>query len=173
MNKDDKERFWDKVDTGDESECWNWQAAINSDGYGQIYFKVEEIAEDESERYGRMFRAHRISWKINEGEIPDGKKVLHTCDNKKCVNPNHLYIGTAKDNSDDREERLEMNHPKGEDHECSKLSRGDVVEIKQTLESGEYESLREIAEGYPVSSTTISLIKRGEKWSHVQTGVEA
>ena len=83
------ERFLDKIEK--TSSCWNWLASKDRDGYGRI--KIS----------GRTFQAHRASWDIHNGSIPEGMSVLHHCDNPSCVNPFHLFLGTALDNVRDRD----------------------------------------------------------------------
>lgn len=88
------ERFWPKVSVRSEDECWEWAGGKTSLGYGCFYWSP-----------GKCENAQRSSWKIHYGDIPLGKSVLHKCDNKGCVNPNHLYLGTASDNMTDRVRR--------------------------------------------------------------------
>lgn len=83
-------RFWSKVAVTDDHLCWNWRACIGGNGYGQ--FKVNRYA----------LGAHVVSYLIIKGNIPKGKHVCHTCDNTKCCNPNHLWLGTIKDNAQDK-----------------------------------------------------------------------
>jgi hypothetical protein len=81
------QRFWDKVDKS--GDCWLWTASKTHQGYG--YFRFD----------GTMRKAHRMSWLLANGEIPDEMFVCHTCDNPSCVNPEHLWLGNNQDNMDD------------------------------------------------------------------------
>ena len=91
------DRFWSKVDIKGPDECWEWKAYISTKGYGRIY------------AHNKVEGAHRIAWELTNGPIPSNKLVLHKCDNRKCVNPNHLYLGTHSDNICDAVERKRGN----------------------------------------------------------------
>lgn len=146
-----EKRFWDKVKKTEG--CWLWSARKTKDGYGQI--KIEGVAK----------LAHRISYLLNRGEISDGLLVCHSCDNPSCVRPDHLFLGTALDNTQDR---IMKGRPGnvvsgvGREH---KLTDVQIVEIREHLKRGS--SQRCIAKQYGVSQPLISYIKNLKKWDHV------
>lgn len=140
-------RFWKKVDkTGD---CWEWTAYTTDRGYG--YF-----------RHDGGTRAHRYSWVLHNGPIPDGQCVLHRCDNPGCVNPEHLFLGTWADNNADRAAKGRNACRVGEKHHLAKLTDDQAREIKYS--DG---SCRELSRQYGVSPGLVSMIKNGRRWSHI------
>lgn len=151
-------RFFSKVNKTEN--CWEWTAGLTRDGYG----KITEA--------GRSERAHRLSFVIHKGSIPSGMLVCHSCDNRKCVNPEHLFLGTIQDNNKDmcsknRQAKglsngaATMPHRirRGEANGRSVLTVSEVEQIRAT--TGKH---RDLAEIYGVSKTLIGNIKRGEAW---------
>lgn len=96
FNEEFLDRFWSKVFYSIDG-CWYWIGALNHDGYGQLSIKRE------------VFRAHRLSYSIHKGDL-EGKQVLHSCDNPACVNPDHLRLGTQRDNMGDMALRNRSSH---------------------------------------------------------------
>lgn len=141
------ERFWSKVDKNGANGCWNWTASCVQDGYGA--FRID----------GTTVRAHRFSLEIAIGRpIAEGLQALHRCkQNRKCVNPAHLYEGTKQDNVDDM----------GRDGtRCSKLNDDSIREIRIMYGLGF--THRELGKMYGVTHRTIGHILIGESWKHVQ-----
>lgn len=147
------------------SDCVNWAGYVSKNGYGYTYAS------------GHSRLAHRVAFELSKGPIPPGMCVCHSCDNRQCVNPNHLFIGTYKDNSQDAVKKgriaagerhgthtKPMTIPRGERRAFAKLTWEDIVEIKRALGTAKQS---EIAARYGVAQTTISKIARGVKWSHV------
>ncbi len=144
------ERFWPKVNIGPQDQCWEWQAAMGTDGYGRL---------------GHNMRTHRLAWELTYGAIPDGLWVLHHCDNRACVNPDHLFLGTALDNTRDmiaKGRQKIVPGLKGERNPTSKLTLEQVREIRERYARGENQ--RALGREFGVSKSLIGNIVRGEAW---------
>lgn len=89
MQQQDVERFWSNASDQPGADCWEWQGIRTVKGYGRFYY------------YYRNLRAHRVAYELRRGPIPRGLMVLHACDNPPCINPDHLFLGTAWDNAND------------------------------------------------------------------------
>lgn len=146
-----KTRFWTYVNKLSEDECWPWTGGLNSSGYGRINL---------GERGAGVERAHRVSWTIQNGYIKDGLCVLHKCDNPKCVNPSHLFLGTKGDNYADMRKKGRAKNPPthiGDAHPNAKLTSEQISQIRLMNKSA-----LELASIYNVSRKTIYSILRGD-----------
>lgn len=154
--QDPKSILYRKIAIDDETGCWNWTGAKRPKGYGQF----TSVA-----LFGRKFgmAASRASWIIHNGPIADDILVCHKCDNPSCVNPSHLFLGTAGDNSRDMVEKGRSY--KGERHWKSKLSADKAFEIRWLRASGW--KIKAIAEKYGVTTSGIDMILAGVNWRPV------
>lgn len=141
----------------EEDGCWMFLGPWNSFGYGHLSYD------------GQIFRAHRISYELHCGPVPEGKMVLHKCDHRYCVNPEHLFIGTAQDNVTDmvNKSRDIFGENFGENNGQAKLTEDEVLQIKRLLASG-YHSQSEIGDMFGVSRGAVKQIKTGKTWRHLQ-----
>jgi len=146
-------RFWDKVQLSEG--CWTWTGATTGHGYG-VLSKGRDVEG--------LISAHRLAYKITYGPIPCGMNVCHKCDNPRCVRPDHLFLGTQKDNVLDMINKGRQRYKVcyGEDHGCAKLTTTQVIEIRDELKNGTRQV--DLAARYSVTQATISHIKLGKKW---------
>jgi hypothetical protein len=152
--------------------CWEWTGSRNANGYGQFQMKTA----------GRWapWLAHRVSYWLEKGDVPDGMCVCHSCDNRACVRPDHLWLGTVADNNRDMSHKgrvrtgVGMEHPsrkhpeslpRGEDHVFAKLNDASVREIRSRRDAGEDALM--VARMYGVSRTVIYKIHNRQMWAHV------
>jgi len=145
------ERFLGYVQrTDDVDSCWLWTASMRG-GYGRI------------KHHGRDIGAHRVAWALTYGTIPDGFSILHRCDNRRCVNPAHLVLGTQRDNIQDMiaKDRLGRGF-RGGQYPHAILTSEDVREIRRSPDTG-----RALAKRLGVSPSTISDVRRRRHWTHV------
>lgn len=152
MKKPLADRFWSKVNILSVDECWEWTGGIFNTGYGCFH------STDNS-----LILAHRQSWILANGKIPNGICVLHGCDNPICVNPAHLFLGTRSDNSADKVSKNRQ--AKGESVGNAKLTATQVTRIRHHYKCGK--SQKSIARLFGVSSRTIRGVVRHETWKHV------
>jgi len=121
-------------------------------------------------RNGKPESISRYVWRKEKGEIPEGLFVCHTCDNKRCINPDHLFLGTPKDNMEDKIKKGRSVYVCGEMNGSHKLSNTDVLKIKESLKTNK--NCSEIARRFGVSPRTINDIKRRESWGWLTLGEE-
>jgi hypothetical protein len=148
----DEERFWSKVDIKGENECWEYKGYITQSGYGQFRLK------------GKGVRAHRFAYELTKGTIPEGACICHTCDNRPCCNPKHLWKGNPKENTEDR-----INKGRtlcGENNGRSKFTEDDIISMKRLYQSGF--TVGYIASRFGVGHGHISNILSGRQWKGVK-----
>lgn len=147
--------FWSKVDKRGDDECWNWMGSKDTKGYGKFHSR-----ENGKNIYPG---AHRVAYTLTCGKIPSGMFICHHCDNPLCCNPNHLFLGTRKDNIDDMMRKGRGKWMKGEENPNSKLTEKDVDNIFKFRKLGE--STIEISWRFGVSQATISAILSGKAYN--------
>jgi hypothetical protein len=145
-----RERFDSKWTPDQDKGCWLWTASVRGT-YGQIGHR------------GKPRQAHRVAYELYCGEIPEGLVVTHRCDNRLCVNPEHLQVGTQQDNIRDAwsKGRAKPSGVSGESHGSSKLSAEDVRSIRRCQTPAKV-----LAEVLDVSESTIYRVRRGATWKH-------
>lgn len=150
--------FWNRVDKAlglgfslEYPNCWEWQGTLDIGGYG--IFIMDH----------KRYQAHKLSYIVNIGNVNTGLLVLHHCDNRKCVNPEHLWLGTNKDNSDDKVQKKRHSH--GETSKSAKLKIFQVLEIRKSLEEGQ--TITQLALKYKVTVWTIYNIKYKRRWKSI------
>lgn len=151
------ERFWPKVKKTDG--CWIWTGATTYGGYGVI---------NSGGRNGKIIRAHRLSWILHHGPLADNIDICHTCDNPPCVNPAHLFTGTAKTNAADMlsKGRARGGAPRGEQHPQTKFTNEQILSLRTSYATGEI-SIRALARQYGVDKKSIQQIVRRRTWTHI------
>ena len=176
-------KFWSNVPTTDSMSCWDWSGARFLNGYGKIYI------------CGKTRKAHRVSYFLAKGFMPHPSEyVCHHCDNPSCVNPSHLFMGRAQDNSDDMvrkqrqacgERHMSRTHPEklrrgsnhcwtgsdhsiGEKNPSAKITESQVRLIRHKYGKGGVVRIVDLAIEFGVSFSLISQIIRREVWSHIE-----
>jgi hypothetical protein len=139
-------RFWSRVDRS--GDCWTWQGRRLRDGYGALTL------------HGQHWLAHRFSWQLHYGPIPDGQWVLHHCDVPPCLRPEHLFLGTQPENVRDMDAKGRRRSARGELSPAAKLTRVQVRDIRCRYAEG-WISSRALAAQYGVSAVQIRHIASG------------
>ena len=151
--------FWSRVAVvADSTSCWEWQGARNYAGYGVVNWR------------NRQVRCHRLAYMLAHGEIPQGLKVCHRCDNRACCNPSHLWLGTDADNIHDRDRKgrhgarrfpERMSRGRGESSRFAKITDAAVEAIRTSYIPGQTRQI-DLAMRFDISRTQVGRIVRGE-----------
>jgi hypothetical protein len=149
--QDEKLEFY--IKKNDLTNCWEWLRNTNNKNYGMICHK------------GKMRLAHRVFYEKYKNEIPRGMNVCHSCDNSKCCNPEHLFLGTQADNVHDMENKKRDNKSKGEKHFKAKISKKEVMEVRKKFNEGT--TIREVYHLFNYSYQTIYYICINKTWKHL------
>lgn len=153
---DYKAHFWSNVDIRPDPEaCWEWKLSrnIRRGGYGTFYVSCKPM------------RAHRAAYQFTFGEIPSGLVVLHKCDNPPCCNPNHLSLGTLKDNSLDCIAKGRHKTLPGSRNHQARFTEADVIEMRRLFSNGI--SMAQIARQFDTNASRLHQIVYRKEWKHV------
>lgn len=151
-----EQRFWSRVWKPTKDGCWIWKGTIMGLGYGSLHINRGDAHRIE-------MRAHRLSWKIHYGEVPDDLLVLHKCDVRNCVNPRHLFLGTYQDNQSDMVEKGRSAH--GEGHSNVKLTEDEVLEIRYLAKTDQC-TQKMLAKMFNIGQRMISHIINYDHWNY-------
>ncbi|HZR41989.1 MAG TPA: HNH endonuclease [Ktedonobacteraceae bacterium] len=151
-------RFWCRVAKAGPDECWLWTGGKYRDGYGRVALS-----------HTKWGHAHRIAYQLVYGAIPDGLLVCHSCDNRLCVNPSHLWLGTQADNMRDMAKKGRASKKKVYNLGGKvKLTAEQVKAIRTRATNGmDWKTRGEVAKQYGVSISTITRVVNGTTWPHV------
>jgi hypothetical protein len=138
-----------------DDDCWGWSGRLERDGYARIKWD------------GKMYMAHRVSWEVHKGPIPEGLDILHTCDERWCCNPDHLFPGTTQDNTADMWRKGRAAPQDGENNGYAQLNRDEVRQIRRLLAEGRH-TQEEIGRMFWVGRGAVKSIKRGETWAWLE-----
>lgn len=151
---DKSKTFWLRVDMLEPHQCWCWKLGRKSGKSGYGIFRWD----------GADTTASRVAWELVNGQIPDGLVVCHKCDTPSCCNPNHLFLGTTKDNKWDSV--VKRRHAHGETNGRAKLTKWDILMVRHWYDTGQF-TIAELAKGLKVGSSTIYRVVYRTHWLHI------
>jgi HNH endonuclease len=143
-------------DTGYSTPCWVWNGKPRSTGYGAIGYDGK----------GHREFAHRVSWMLHYGPIPPSAMVLHKCDVRSCVRPDHLFLGSGRDNAMDKEAKGRGNHPRGSLTHNAVITECDALAMRTKYATGKVTML-ELSREYGMSHSGMEAVLTGRTWAHV------
>jgi hypothetical protein len=146
------ERFYSKIKKKPRTGCWEWQACTDPAGYGQFYYK------------GKVLPAHKVSYMIHKEEVEKGLVLLHSCDNRRCCNPDHLTPGTQAENLADMVAKGRS--CRGSKHHASKMTAAKVRNLREKYNKG-IKNRTELARYYGIGYTAVVKITNKETWKHI------
>lgn len=152
--KSANEMFLDRFVALSKNDCWEWEGFKTKEGYGRFEWK------------GKRYNAARFSYEYYLGKFDENLFVCHKCDNPPCINPEHLFLGTHKENMHDRDVKKRNFIPTGEKNPKAILNEDNVIEIRKLLDSGH--SLNELSALFKVSKDAIHNIKTKKTWGHIK-----
>lgn len=150
------ERLIERIEFDPNGGCWLWSGSPTPGGYSQVQVGTRRGQQ-------RPHSGHRISYEHFKGPVPEGMVVRHKCDVRLCVNPDHLEIGTRRDNVQDAKDR--GRHAKGEDFRRAKLNERSVKEIRLRYAAGETQPA--LAKEFGVTQSAVNAVCQRKTWAHV------
>lgn len=150
--------IWKYIDKSNDNQCWDWLGCIHNSGYGMFMVNY------------KPYLSHRLIYEMTYGNITDNLLVCHKCDNRKCCNPLHLFLGTAHDNTVDMVNKNRCNSPIGQRNGMNKLNNNEIKEIRLLYTSNNY-TQKILSEIYSVSQSNISLIVNSKRWKHINNKI--
>lgn len=157
------EAFWRGVAKAGQDDCWLWKKCVNRGGYGVAWWPERQ----------RTMIAHRMAWIVATGIEPGGLDVCHHCDNRRCCNPGHLFLGTRKENMADCVKKGRNFIAAGRLAGRVKLTEAQVMDVRAWKSEGSAMSLRAYARSLGVTHSTLQAIRSGRNWKHLPAEVKA
>lgn len=165
-SRKDIKRFIKFIKVNRETGCWEWTGSINKDGYGRFKSKCYNLI-------WITLVSSRVAYELFNGKlIPNKMRACHSCDNPSCVNPNHLWLGTDKDNAEDRDNKGRQVCMHGEDHGMAKLTWVQIGEIRKLHATNKY-SQRKLAKIFNITQVNIWRIVNNKIWQGEQNAISS